>query len=316
MHNGAWPHFLRIVRQHMNQTFGEEWIGRGDPLNWPAQSSDLNPLDFWLWGHLKCWSLTYRYYSNEKRRLSGDSSETRNFRQCAHFCATKSWELCWNSWESHWAFAVEIPWTLPISQQALFLDTVRFLFSFKWVLCPLKACNPFNTLYNSRHIHADCCKLSWSSGTTCASNSGGCDLNSWHGDRLSWGFEWFSSALPRKCRDSASKKATPDTFQILPNSSSANHPITQRYPKWAVPPLGERWDYLAGAKREGGGQGTLGVDPSERVVRLFTTEVTLNQTLGNWYYFIKPIHCIKNLLTVELLNVVSYFIIVTGCSKH
>jgi hypothetical protein len=38
------------------------------------------------------------------------------------------------------------------------------------------------------------------------------------------------------------------------------------------------------------------VDPSERVVRLFTIEVTLDQTLENWYHFIKPIHRIKNLL--------------------
>jgi hypothetical protein len=52
MHDGAPPHFLRIVRQHLNQSFDEEWTGRGDPAIWPARSSDLNPLDFWLWGHL------------------------------------------------------------------------------------------------------------------------------------------------------------------------------------------------------------------------------------------------------------------------
>jgi hypothetical protein len=46
-------------------------------------------------------------------------------------------------------------------------------------------------------------------------------------------------------------------------------------------------------------RGALEVDPTERVVRLFTIEVTLDLTLGNWYHFIKPIHCIKNLLTVK-----------------
>jgi hypothetical protein len=48
MHDGAPPHFLRIVRQHLNHTFGEQWIGRWGPLNWPARSSDLNPLEFCL----------------------------------------------------------------------------------------------------------------------------------------------------------------------------------------------------------------------------------------------------------------------------
>jgi hypothetical protein len=43
MHNGAPPHSLRIVRQHLNQ-----WTGRGGPSNWPARSSGLNPLDVWL----------------------------------------------------------------------------------------------------------------------------------------------------------------------------------------------------------------------------------------------------------------------------
>jgi hypothetical protein len=70
MHDGAPIHFLCSVRQHLNQTFGEQWIGYGGPVNWPAQFSDLNPLDFWLWGHLKF--LVYsapindlKYYSNE-----------------------------------------------------------------------------------------------------------------------------------------------------------------------------------------------------------------------------------------------------------
>jgi hypothetical protein len=56
--------------------------------------------------------------------------------------------------------------------------------------------------------------------------------------------------------------------------------------------------------------GVLEVGPSEHVVHLFTIEVTLDQTLGNWYHFIKPIHRNKNLLIVKyLINVVSCFII-------
>jgi hypothetical protein len=53
MHNEAPPHFLGTVRQHLNQAFGEQWIGREGPVNWPARSPDCNSLDVWLWGRLK-----------------------------------------------------------------------------------------------------------------------------------------------------------------------------------------------------------------------------------------------------------------------
>jgi hypothetical protein len=36
MHDGAPPHFLSTVRQHLKQTFGEQWIGCGGPVNWPV----------------------------------------------------------------------------------------------------------------------------------------------------------------------------------------------------------------------------------------------------------------------------------------
>jgi hypothetical protein len=40
-------------------------------------------------------------------------------------------------------------------------------------------------------------------------------------------------------------------------------------------------NYMEGAKRKGGSRGALEVGLSERVVWLFTTEVTSDQTLGN-----------------------------------
>jgi hypothetical protein len=50
MHDGAPPRFLGIARHHLNRTFGEQWIGRGDPDNWPARPPDRNPLSFWPGG--------------------------------------------------------------------------------------------------------------------------------------------------------------------------------------------------------------------------------------------------------------------------
>jgi hypothetical protein len=42
----------RIIRQHLNQTLGRQWIGRGGPVTLPAQRSELNFLGLWLWGYL------------------------------------------------------------------------------------------------------------------------------------------------------------------------------------------------------------------------------------------------------------------------
>ncbi|XP_017885361.1 histone-lysine N-methyltransferase SETMAR-like [Ceratina calcarata] len=53
MHDGAPPHSTTAVTNHLNSTFGEKWIGRRGPVPWPARSPDLNPLDFFFWGHFK-----------------------------------------------------------------------------------------------------------------------------------------------------------------------------------------------------------------------------------------------------------------------
>ena len=52
-HDGAPPHFADPVRAAITNTFGNRWIGRGGPVNWPARSPDLSPLDFFLWGYMK-----------------------------------------------------------------------------------------------------------------------------------------------------------------------------------------------------------------------------------------------------------------------
>ena len=57
MHDGAPAHFSHIVREHLNECFPNRWVGKGGPTPWLPRSPDLNPLDFFLWGHLK--SLVY-----------------------------------------------------------------------------------------------------------------------------------------------------------------------------------------------------------------------------------------------------------------
>jgi hypothetical protein len=52
-HDGAPPHYYRRVRQYLDNWRGDQWIGRGGPVAWPARSPDLTPLDFFLWGFVK-----------------------------------------------------------------------------------------------------------------------------------------------------------------------------------------------------------------------------------------------------------------------
>jgi hypothetical protein len=53
MHDGAPAHFSCAVRDVINNTHHDRWIGRGGPTAWPPCSPDLNHLDFYLWGHQK-----------------------------------------------------------------------------------------------------------------------------------------------------------------------------------------------------------------------------------------------------------------------
>lgn len=56
--DGAPAHWAHVVRDHLNATFGDRWIGRGGPIPWPPRSPDLTSPDFFLWGYLK--DIVYR----------------------------------------------------------------------------------------------------------------------------------------------------------------------------------------------------------------------------------------------------------------
>jgi hypothetical protein len=49
----ALPHWGRIVHDYLDATFPNRWLGRDDPLVWPPRSTDITPLDFFLWGYVK-----------------------------------------------------------------------------------------------------------------------------------------------------------------------------------------------------------------------------------------------------------------------
>ena len=52
--DGAPPNFHVNVRNFLDSTFNQRWIGRrGSGTEFPPRSLDLTPLDFYLWGTLK-----------------------------------------------------------------------------------------------------------------------------------------------------------------------------------------------------------------------------------------------------------------------
>ena len=53
MQDGSPAYFSRIAGDFLNNNYSNRCIGRRGPIAWPARYSDLNPLDFYLWGHLK-----------------------------------------------------------------------------------------------------------------------------------------------------------------------------------------------------------------------------------------------------------------------
>ena len=48
--DGAPPHWSLNVRDYLDATFPDAWIGRGGPTAWPARSPDITPLDFFFVG--------------------------------------------------------------------------------------------------------------------------------------------------------------------------------------------------------------------------------------------------------------------------
>ena len=44
--NGAPPHYTRHVREYINESFSNRWLGRGGPVAWAPRSLVLKPLDY------------------------------------------------------------------------------------------------------------------------------------------------------------------------------------------------------------------------------------------------------------------------------
>jgi len=79
-HDGSSPHYTRHVTECLNESFPNRWLGRGGPVAWPLRSSDLTPLDYYLWGHTK--TLVYETKVDSRaalrRRIFAAAEHIRN----------------------------------------------------------------------------------------------------------------------------------------------------------------------------------------------------------------------------------------------
>lgn len=51
--DGAPSHNSKEDINYLNNVDGYQWIGTKGPIKWPPRSSELTPLDFYLWGIFK-----------------------------------------------------------------------------------------------------------------------------------------------------------------------------------------------------------------------------------------------------------------------
>ena len=66
--DGAPPHFALPVREYLNRTFPNRWIGRGSHGLWAARSPDLTPMDFFLWGFARKFVI-WQFEVTDKRNM-------------------------------------------------------------------------------------------------------------------------------------------------------------------------------------------------------------------------------------------------------
>ncbi|GFU19801.1 putative LOC100569746 [Trichonephila clavipes] len=58
--DGAICHTARATIDLLKDTFRDRLISRFGPVNWPARSCDLTPLDYFLWGYVKSLFCAYK----------------------------------------------------------------------------------------------------------------------------------------------------------------------------------------------------------------------------------------------------------------
>ena len=83
--DGAPPHHSRGVREYLDKKLSSALIGRRGPIDWPARSPNLTPMDFFFWGVLKD-----KVYSRKPRSVE----ELKNYIRVAFQEINTQSDLC------------------------------------------------------------------------------------------------------------------------------------------------------------------------------------------------------------------------------
>ena len=107
-HDSAPPHFTLAVWDHLDQRFGQNWIGRGGPIGSP----DLTTLDYFLWSHMKS-SIYEIPVESEEDLLAKVMIWQMLHYQVLAIVYSRIWYvelcMCWSHWSSHQALLVSGP---------------------------------------------------------------------------------------------------------------------------------------------------------------------------------------------------------------
>ena len=94
--SGASSHYANKVWGHFDRKLPGWWMGRGEPISWPAGSPDLTPCDYYLWRHIKY--IVYRDPSQTFNELKTKVREAiRVINEDTLKWFSKTWKLVWTS---------------------------------------------------------------------------------------------------------------------------------------------------------------------------------------------------------------------------
>ena len=103
LHYGTAAHFRTIVRKFLNYGFPQRWIGQGGPISWPARSSHLNPMVFFVWERVLglCDSSTWCWYFKRTYSICSwpNTKHSRNFQQNTQEHVTQAYCMHWGKWK-------------------------------------------------------------------------------------------------------------------------------------------------------------------------------------------------------------------------
>jgi hypothetical protein len=143
MHDDAPAHFSISASRHLNAHYPGRWIGWGGPIAWPWRSPDLNPLDFYLRGHVKsrvfdcCWWCTNSSCAHCSC-LSDSTHYTRYFWSWPALIAKTSEGLYSGRRRSLWTFHLIHSQSFPAGVTGIFSVTVQQCWECRIALMLLK----------------------------------------------------------------------------------------------------------------------------------------------------------------------------------